>query len=294
MRINKSLAISLQIKKYALGPFLGKYRSLFRGKGIEYDEIRKYVPGDDPKAFVWAKLAQMGEAYVKTFIEERDLTVLVALDVSKSVFWERKEKGNLAVEAASALIFSGAVSRDRVGLALFSDTLLEFIPPRRGMSHAGRLIETLGKIPLLNTNKTSLSTSFRALGARRGPKRAAIFVLSDFMCPQEKWEQGLSILSSKNDLIAIRIQDSLEKKPFPLGWLYTQDPEQSTPSLVNWNEEGAQEWKRNIERERNRLKKTSEEFNIGFLEIEEGQDPILELKKFFEKRCRLLHRRGAL
>jgi uncharacterized protein (DUF58 family) len=292
MKMNRALAISLQIKKYALGPFLGTYRSLFRGKGMEYDEIRKYVPGDDPKAFVWAKLAQMGEAYVKTFTEERDLTVIIALDVSKSMFWNRKEKGSLATEAASALIFSAAASRDRVGLALFSDTLLEFIPPRRGMTHAGKLIETLDNVPLLHTNKTSLSGSFQSIGVRRGPKRAAIFILSDFMCKEEQWEKSLSTLSKQNDVIAIRVEDLLEKSPQPLGWVYTKDPEQVHSSLlVNWNEDNAQEWKQNIATERRRLKKASDEYNIGFVELEEGQDPVSALKTFFEKRRRLLRRR---
>ena len=126
---------------------MGAFRSLVRGHGVEYDEIRKYVPGDDPKALVWAKLAQTGESYVKTFLEERNLTVIIALDISSSVFWKRKEKASLAIEAASVLLFSAAVSRDRVGLAFFSETLDQFIPPRRGMTHAGKLMETLLKIP---------------------------------------------------------------------------------------------------------------------------------------------------
>ena len=115
---DKRSAIQLRIQRYALGNFLGSYKSLFRGKGMEYDEIRKYVPGDDPKAFVWAKLAQLGEPYVKTFLEERDLTVIIAVDVSGSVFWQRTKKSQLALEAASALIFSAAISRDRGAGAL--------------------------------------------------------------------------------------------------------------------------------------------------------------------------------
>lgn len=290
MKMDRKLAISLQVKKYALGPFLGMYRSLFRGQGMEYDEIRKYIPGDDPKAMVWAKLAQMGEAYVKTFLEERDLTVIVALDISGSLFWSRPEKSRLALEAASVLLFSASVSRDRVGLALFSDDLNEFIPPRRGIAHAGRLVETLGKIER-RERKTSLVTSLQALGNRRGPKRAAIFVISDFVCSQEKWEPQIAALATKNDVIAIRVQDEWEKTPQPLGWIYATDVEQGTTRPVAFNERTMDEWKRSIREEEQRLKRASEKHDIGYVAIEEGSDPLFVLRTYFERRCRILKRR---
>lgn len=290
MKMDRKLALKLQIKKYALGPFLGTYRSLVRGHGVEYNEIRKYVPGDDPKAMAWAKLAQMGEAYIKTFLEERDLTVIVALDISSSVFWERPEKALLAAEAASILLFSAAVSRDRVGLALFSDGLEEFIPPRRGLPHAGKLVERLSEIRP-GQRKTSLKTSFQAVGARRGPKRTAIFVISDFMCKNEAWENSLLTLSKKNDIIALRVQDAWEKDPPSVGWMYAKDTEEGGSLLVKWDEERVKGWRRNVEAERQRLKKLSIQHDIGLVDIGEGQDPLYILRTYFERRCRILRRR---
>lgn len=290
MKLDRKLALSLQIKKYALGPFLGMYRSLIRGQGVEYDEIRKYIPGDEPKAMVWAKLAQTGEAFVKTFHEERDLTVIVALDISSSVFWARPEKATLAAEVASILLFSAAVSRDRVGLALFSENLDAFIPPRRGMSHVGKLVEMVSAIEPMQ-RKTSLKNSLQALGARRGAKRAALFVISDFMCQHEAWEDSLLALSKKNDVIAMRVQDAWEKNPQPLGWIYAKDAEQEGNLLLQWDDKAVEAWKRSVKEEEQRLKKLSMQHDIGRVDIEEGRDPLYVLRTYFERRCRILKRR---
>ena len=290
MKMDRKLAISLQIKKFALGPFLGTYRSLVRGQGIEYDEIRKYVPGDDPKSIVWAKLAQTGESYVKTYLEERDLTVIIALDISSSVFWKRRKKASLALEVASVLLFSAAVSRDRVGLACFSDTLERFIPPRRGMAHAGKLTEILFHLPEMK-RKTSLKTSFQAIGSLCGPKRAALFVISDFMCKGEEWEASFGALSKNNDVIAMKVQDSWERNPFPMGWIYTEDAEESARQLVHWNGDVVEEWKRQVEEERQKVRAVSTKHNIGYVELDEGKDPLQVLRTYFEHRCSILKRR---
>lgn len=286
---DKRLAVQLHVKKYVLGEFLGFYQSLFRGKGLEYDEIRKYVPGDDPKAFVWAKLAQLGEAYVKTFLEERDLTVLIAFDTSSSVFWARPEKAKLALEAAALLIFSAAISRDRVGLALFSQDVDQFIPPRRGMTHAGRLVEVLGSVDC-SQRPTSMIKSLRGIGARRGPKKAVIFIISDFISNEPNWESSLSSLAQHNDLIAIQVVDKVELSPPSIGWVYVTDPETGAVSLRNYDSSYAKEVQESLERNRRMLSHFTDHHNIGRIELKEGDDVAHTLRQFFARRCRILKR----
>jgi uncharacterized protein (DUF58 family) len=286
---DKRFAIKLQVKRYVLGTFLGMYRSLFRGKGIDYDEIRKYTPGDDPKALVWAKLAQLGEPYVKTFLEERDLSVMVALDTSGSVFWARPEKAKLALEAAAILIFSAAISRDRIGLALFSDGLETFIPPSRGMAQAGRLVETMSGIGL-GMRTTFLAKSLQAIGVRHGPKRGVIFVISDFVSRDQGWEKALASLAVHNDLIALTVIDQWELHPPLLGWVYAQDPETGVCHLEKCDRAFSEEMQERLEQQRRELIRFTSHHNIDCVELIEGQDPSKTLRTFFERRCRLLKR----
>lgn len=288
--LDKRLAIKLQVKKYVLGQFLGLYKSLFRGKGLEYDEIRKYVPGDDRKAIVWAKLAQLGEAYVKTFLEERDLTVLVAVDTSSSVFWSRPQKSLLALEIASLLLFSAAVSRDRVGLVLFSHGVEKFSSPRRGLQHAGKLVEELSQIEG-SEKKTSFLESFRGIGARRGPKRAVIFVISDFLTHETGWEKELISLSRQNDLILVKVKDQWEENPPHVGWIYAQDPESGISQFLHCDEVFADEVKRKAHDSEVTLRRLAAHYNLGCVEMLEGCDPAKKLRQFFDQRCRLLRRR---
>lgn len=287
--LDKRSAIQLRIQRYALGNFLGSYRSLFRGKGMEYDEIRKYVPGDDPKSFVWAKLAQLREPYVKTFLEERDLNVIIALDTSGSIFWPRPEKSQIALEAAAALIFSAAISRDRIGLALFSDQLEHFIAPRRGLAQAGRLIETLNTLGP-RCKSTLLGKSLRDIGARRGPKRSAMIIISDFMSQDEGWRGSLSSLSKHNDIIVIKVIDQWELDPPQVGWVYATDSETRQPKVVHCNQAFATSLKDQLADQRRELARFSTQHNIGHIELLEGEDPVRVMKAFFDQRRKLLGR----
>jgi uncharacterized protein (DUF58 family) len=290
--IDKQHAITLRVKKYVLGNFLGPYRSLFRGKGMDYDEIRKYVPGDDPKSLVWAKLAQLGEPYVKTFLEERDLSVIVAVDISGSVFWARPAKAQLALELAATLIFSAAMSRDRVGLALFSDDLQEFLPPRRGLSHAGRLVERLALIGV-GQRRTRLAQSFHSIGARRGPKRAVVAVISDFVSDDDGWTDAMASLAKHNDLIAVKVTDRWEDQPPAVGWITAEDAETGKQQVLCCDTLFASEFRGHSAVLREELCSCVAHNNIGLVEVHEGENPVLALKSFFERRQRFLLRGGT-
>jgi len=287
--IDKHLAIKLQVKKHVLGRFLGTYKSLFRGQGIEYDEIRKYQPGDDPKAIVWAKLAQLNEPYVKTFLEERDLTVLIALDTSGSIFWNRPEKAELALETAASLIFSAAISRDRVGLVLFSEGVETYIHPRRGMSHAGRLVQRCAEIGI-GERKTLLEQSLRTIERQRGPKRAVIFVISDFISQESTWKEALASLSRRNDMIALHLIDNWEEKPPAIGWISCRDPEDGETSVVHCDETFSKKAQKDLLHMREEFDSYATSHGISRIELIEGEDPLQKLRLFFQKRCQVLRR----
>jgi len=288
-KVEKSVAIKLQVKRHVLGRFLGTYKSLFRGQGIEYDEIRKYHPGDDPKAIVWAKLAQLNEPYVKTFLEERDLTVLIALDTSGSVFWDRPEKAELALETAASLIFSAAISRDRVGLVLFSEGVEKYIHPRRGMVHAGRLVQECADIGI-GERKTLLEQSFRTIEQQRGPKRAVIFVISDFISKETGWEESLSSLSRRNDMIAIQLVDCWEQAPPSFGWVCAKDSEDGACALLNCNQQFSEKARKELWEIRRQFSSYASTHGISRIELCEGDDPLQKLRLFFQKRCQVLRR----
>jgi uncharacterized protein (DUF58 family) len=287
--LSRDVAIKLHAQRRVLGQFLGMYRSCFRGKGIEYDEIRKFVPGDDIKDIAWAKLAQVGEAYVKTYIEERDLVVIVALDVSGSMFWGRSQKAQLAQEMAALLLFSGSISRDRVGLALFSEKIEKFIPPRRGVQHVGKLIEAVADIQQ-SRQKTSLDKSLKELAKTRGPKRALIFLISDFVCSHNRWKEDLINLGHTNDLIMIRVEDSFESFPTPIGWAYMEDAEEGLPSIGCCDTLFSNSMRQKMGDLAREMQQFSSLHTFGYLEAKEGQDPAQLLREFFVRRQSVVRR----
>ena len=287
--IDPKLAVKFYINKNALGKFLGSYQSLFKGQGIDYDEIRPYSPGDDPKAFVWAKLAQLGEPYVKTYLEERDLSVSVALDISGSMIYRRDSKAIAALRAASVLIYSAALSRDRIGLSLFSDHLERFVPPRRGMTHAGTLIQILGSLKPSNA-KTNLKTSLREIGARGGAKKGVLFIISDFISSDIDWDNELTLLSAHNDVILIRIFDSFEEDMKAPGWMVMEDPEFPTSQVVHFDSSFGEKTISLAEEEYKSLVTKATHYRVSLCDLRTTLDPIQVLRDFFDRRCVILRR----
>lgn len=228
--------LTLYARAKALGRWFGAYRSAVRGQGLEYSELRPYLPGDDPKAFAWSKFAQLREPYTKTFVEERDCTLLILLDISGSLFWPGSSKSALALDVATLLILAAAAERDRVGLVTFSDDIEHIYTPHRGMEHAGRVIEycrSITTIPRL----TRLATVFTRVDALRGlkralPKRALLCIISDYIS-SDSWHEPLCVLSATNDCIAIVCHDTWDQEPPLRGWVVAADAEGGPPSLCH-------------------------------------------------------------
>ena len=198
--------------------FAGDYHSAFHGKGIEFSQVREYQPGDDIRTIDWNVTARSGVPHVKEFVEERDLTVLVAVDVSGSMGFGSLDwrKCDLAAELTAVFAFSAVQNSDRVGLLLFSNARRTYIPPQRGRTHAQVLVRAVAREALQGTGGVADFDVAVSTLERLSSKRAVVIVLSDFLDPA--FERPLRRLNRRHDVVAIVIGDPREDR-FPGGGL---------------------------------------------------------------------------
>ncbi|MBP5531845.1 MAG: DUF58 domain-containing protein [Lentisphaeria bacterium] len=188
----------------------GAYRSVFKGRGIEFDEVREYVPGDDVRTIDWNVSARTGSAFVKKFVEERELTVLLIVDVSASGDYGSAEKSRrtAAAELAALLAFSAGRNGDKAGLLIYSDRREHYVPPRSGRRHALRIVrDVLAHEPA--SRGTDLAGAMREAG-RLLKKRGIVFILSD-MLDDKPYEKELKMLNRRHDVIVLELSDAREK-----------------------------------------------------------------------------------
>lgn len=201
----------------------GQYKSVFRGRGMEFDEVREYQPGDDVRTIDWNVTARAHTTYVKRYSEERELTVLFLVDVSASgAFGSRdRSKLDLAIEMAASLMFTALKNNDKVGLVLFCDDVLEFFPPRKGKSNVLRLIRELVSVEPV-ARETNLEAVLKYLN-RVQSRRAVVFLISDFQSPSAR--HALAVSNRRHDLIAITVSDPREEELPDVGFITLRDAE---------------------------------------------------------------------
>lgn len=203
----------------------GQYHSVFKGRGMDFSEVRAYAPGDEVRTIDWNVSARTGQLHVKRFVEERELTVMVLCDLSGSADFGSgaRTKAEVAAEIAALLAFSAVQNGDRVGLALFTDGVERFVPPRKGRRHALRLVsEILQFRP--RSRRTDLGGALEHL--RRAMRRRTVaFVLSDFLDDEARFERPLRVAARKHDVVPIRIEDGLERTLPAVGLALLEDPE---------------------------------------------------------------------
>src|SRR5205809_77978 len=209
----------------------GEYHSVFKGTGISFEEVREYQPGDDVRAIDWNVTARMGHPFIKRFVEERELTVVLAVDCSGSnQFGTRyQQKREVAAELAAVLAFSATSNNDKVGLVEFTDRVERFVPPRKGTRHVLRLIRDVLFFQPKHRG-TSLREGLDYLN-RVLHRRAIIFLLSDFL--DRDFEKSLKRTGRRHDLIAIRISDPREQELPAVGLLELEDAETGERLLVD-------------------------------------------------------------
>lgn len=203
--------------------FAGEYSSAFKGRGIEFSDVREYQPGDDVRSIDWNVTARAGKTFVKRFTEERELTVVLAVDLSASGDFgsQAKSTRELSVEAAAVLAFAAARKGDRVGLLIFTDTVELYIPPKKGPRHTLRLIRDLLAFEP-NGRGTDMHAASEHL-ARVLRRRSVVFFVSDFLGVDA--QSALGVLAVKHDLIAVRVEDPRDRELPVAGMLEVRDPE---------------------------------------------------------------------
>jgi uncharacterized protein (DUF58 family) len=215
----------LEIKTKALSKhlFSGEYHSTFKGRGMSFSEVRSYQYGDDVRSMDWNVTARTNSPHIKVFEEERELTLMLAIDVSASSFFgsQPREKQNLMAEISAVLAFSALQNNDKVGLLLFSEEVEKYIPPKKGKAHVLYILRTILSFAA-SEKKTNLDSAFYFL-TNVLKKSSICFVISDFF--DENYEKNLSACSQKHDLIGIQITDELEENLPNVGLLAIKDKE---------------------------------------------------------------------
>jgi uncharacterized protein (DUF58 family) len=203
--------------------FAGQYKSVFRGRGMEFDEVREYQPGDDVRSIDWNVTARTGTPFVKRYCEERELTVLLVVDVSASGAFGSAERSklDLVVEVAAMLMFSALKNNDKVGLITFCDRVLDYYPPRKGKANVLHLIRELIAVEPVS-RPTDLAGALEFL-SRVQKRRAVAFMISDFLAPDS--QQALALCNSRHDLIAVTVTDPREHVLPDVGFIRLADAE---------------------------------------------------------------------
>jgi len=223
--LKKIRKIEIVTERLVRDRMAGQYHSVFKGSGIAFSEVREYMPGDDIRLIDWNVSARMNEPYVKLFIEEREMTVLLLVDMSASGrFGSRdQEKRELAAELAAILAFSAIRNNDRVGLIIFTDEVERFVPPKKGKKHVLRVVsEILNYQPASPRTDLKVGLQFLARIARR---KAVAFLVSDFLAAPSSYERALRITARRHDLIPVSVTDPLEEALPRVGLLELEDPE---------------------------------------------------------------------
>ena len=266
--------------------FSGHYHSAFKGRGMAFSEVREYYQGDDVRNIDWNVTARFGHPYVKVFEEERELTVMLLIDVSGSnSFGTRIQfKERMIAEIAAVLSFSAINNNDKVGVIFFSDQIEKFIPPKKGRSHTLRIIrELLDFKP--QSNKTNISEALRFL-TNAIKKRSTAFLLSDFI--DHNYSKALTIANNKHDIVNIRLIDPAEQILPPVGLVKMEDAETGQTHWIDTSDkktiEHHFEWWHALN---NEFLNSSKKAGVDFLEIPVNKDyikPLINLFKIREKR----------
>lgn len=229
--LKKVRKIEIKTRRLSDHIFGGEYHSTFKGRGMTFSEVRQYQFGDDVRSIDWNVTARYSEPYVKVFEEERELTMMLMVDVSGSKLFGTNQqfKNEVVTEIAATLAFSATQNNDKIGLILFSDAIELFIPPKKGRSHVLRLIRELIEFKP-KSKKTNLAEALKFL-RNVMKKKAIVFVLSDFIA--DDYEHTMKIAANKHDVTGIRIYDKREEEIPNLGMVQMQDEETGELMLVN-------------------------------------------------------------
>ena len=285
--LKKIRALEIKTKGLVETAFAGDYHSVFKGRGMNFEDVREYQPGDEIRAIDWNVTARMGNAFVKKFTEERELTVMLIVDVSASGNFgsTSQSKRELAAEVACLLAFSAIRNNDKVGLLLFTDRVELFIPPKKGRSHTLRLIrEILFFAPEGRGTAPAVALDYLNKIVTR---RAVVFFISDFQAPD--FSQALAVTGRRHDFIALHIEDEREKVFPNVGIITLEDAETGEQIELNTSDRAVRTRLADVvERDLSELARTLRRNNIDAITLRTGHDYLPALRSFFKQRERRL------
>jgi uncharacterized protein (DUF58 family) len=269
--------------------FVGQYSSVFKGRGMEFEEVREYVPGDDVRTIDWNVTARYGRPFVKKYVEERELTIMLLLDMSGSQYFgsRQKTKSEVMAEIASIFTFSALKNNDKVGAIIFTKEPEFYIPAKKSLSHILRIVREI--LYYKPKNKTTNIKSVLQYFYHVQKKKCIVFLFSDFK--DTGYEQSLKIVSKKHDLILLRMIDPLEFEISKIGEnLYFEFEDIETNESIGASFSGAikEMYERQIKFYREYLENLAKKYNLDLVDIYTDKPYIESLLKFFYKRERKL------
>ncbi len=282
--LKKVRHIEIKARGLSRNIFAGEYHSAFKGRGMAFSEVREYQYGDDLRDIDWNVTARYNRPYVKIFEEERELTVMLMIDVSESLgFGSRKVlKRDMVAEIAATLAFSAIQNNDKIGVIFFTDKVEKFIPPKKGRKHILFIIrEILGFTP--GSSGTDLNMALRYM-TNAIKKRCTAFLISDFIDPDD-YKKALQIANRKHDVVAIQVYDQLSTELIPVGLMKVRDPETGEERWINTSSrkvrESYQNWWKSL---RNNMNYAFRQSGVDSISVPTESDYVKALLQLFQQR----------
>lgn len=283
--LKKIKLLEIQTRKRVNNMFVGEYHSAFKGQGMTFSEFREYVAGDDVRTIAWPLTARTGKVYIKKHDEEREMTVILAVDVSGSQDFGSKKyfKGEAAAHVAALLSFAAVGNKDAIGLLLFSDQIELFVPPKKGRGQVMRILRELYYFKPAS-RRTKLGQAFEHLQSIL-KKKAHIFVISDFM--DQGFEGALRRLSKKHDVAAVILRDTFEQEIPAMGLVDFEDPESGEMVTVDTSSPVfRREYAEYLKGMENQRVVELRRAQVDTMEIRSDGDLVTPLLEFFKRRSR--------
>lgn len=282
--LKKVRKIEIKTRRLSNHIFSGEYHSSFKGRGMTFSEVRQYQFGDDVRAIDWNVTARYNEPYIKVFEEERELTMMLMVDISGSESFGTKNqfKKDIVTEIAATMAFSATQNNDKIGLILFSDQVELFIPPKKGKSHVLRIIRELIEFQP-KSRKTDVGLALKFLSGVL-KKRAIVFLISDFMATPN-YEHTLKIASKKHDITGVRVYDVREEQIPNLGLVNMKDAETGETMLVNTGSKAVRQQYSNYYQDRLKyFKDTFSRCGAGTVSTRVDESYVTKLLGYFKSR----------
>lgn len=282
--LQKVRRIEIKTKGISKHLFSGEYHSAFKGKGMSFSEVRAYQFGDDVRNIDWNVTARTNDPFVKVFEEERELTVMLLIDISASSFFGSgtQNKRDLITELAAVLSFSAIQNNDKVGVIFFSSEIERFIPPKKGKQHILMIIRELLNIQPVHKG-TNISVALEYFN-NLVKKRSISFLISDFMV--DDFETPLRIAKKRHDIIGIHVFDKLEKELPKVGLIPIKDPETSQRIWIDTNDKAfSQKYQRIFNNRKESVRQTFNKIGASWIDVQTEESYIKTLLEFFKKRA---------